>query len=533
MGDSNIWPAGGQKPESGELRVSLLSSQTTGDATDPTSTRDVVLAMDDSFPAGKKTADEGLSAVFIPPIVGENGLKPSLLKLSPTRSVQSIDGAVISFRDVGYEVQTRVRSRGCVCRKVPHHILKTVSGVFRPGVNAILGPTGSGKTTLLDILAGRKDMAVCSGDILVDKTRQPRNFKCMSGYVIQDDIVMGMLTVRENIEFSAALRLPSSMSASQRRDRVDELIADLGLTNCTNTKVGTEFVRGVSGGERKRTNIAMELITSPRVLFLDEPTTGLDANTAHSVMYQLQRLSRRGMTVILSIHQPRYSIYKLFDTLMLLSAGQCVFHGPAADGLDFFCSGNYVCEEHNNPPDFFLDVLNGSVRPSLKILDNGTAINGTCTEGIEEEDDLLPVDQEAETVKDRNESLIKLYQESKWHQLMLNELQPLMDVIDKSDGKVVQRNAPVSYATSAAKQMAVVSSRTWHNMVRNRHALLTQMFSAVILGLIVGSIYFQVDNSCKSGIQNRVGAFFFIVMNYVFGNMSAVDMFIKERALFM
>lgn len=188
---------------------------------------------------------------------------------------------------------------------------------------------------LLDILAARKDPKGQTGHVLINGAPQPENFKCMAGYVIQvsqkikprkwlcsilhelrshfqDDIVVGMLTVRENIAFSAALRLPSSMSTSERNTQVEDVINDLGLTKCADTRVrfcrvrnialyialtlvfllqvGTEFIRGVSGGERKRTNIAMELITSPQVLFLDEPTTGLDANTAYSVIHLLKRL---------------------------------------------------------------------------------------------------------------------------------------------------------------------------------------------------------------------------------------------------
>ena len=95
---------------------------------------------------------------------------------------------------------------------------------------------------------------------------------------------MGTLTVRENLAFSAALRLPKSVTAKQRKTRVTGVIRELGLEGCADSKVGTEMIRGVSGGERKRTNIGMELIIKPTVLFLDEPTTGLDASTANAVM---------------------------------------------------------------------------------------------------------------------------------------------------------------------------------------------------------------------------------------------------------
>ena len=96
----------------------------------------------------------------------------------------------------------------------------------------------------------------------------------MAGYVCQDDIYSGALTVRENIQLSANLRLPQTMSLRQRMRRVERVIEQLHLTHCADTRMGTELERGVSGGERKRTCIAMELVLSPRILFLDEPTTG-------------------------------------------------------------------------------------------------------------------------------------------------------------------------------------------------------------------------------------------------------------------
>ncbi|VDP97870.1 unnamed protein product [Trichobilharzia regenti] len=140
---------------------------------------------------------------------------------------------------------------------------------------------------------------------------------------------MGTLTVRENLSFSAALRMTVRCTTDERNQKVNEIIDELGLNSVADSKVGTELVRGVSGGERKRTSIGMELITEPPVLFLDEPTTGLDAYMAGQVLKTLKALSRRGRTIIFSIHQPKYSIYKLFDSLTLIYRGQLIYHGPA------------------------------------------------------------------------------------------------------------------------------------------------------------------------------------------------------------
>ena len=127
---------------------------------------------------------------------------------------------------------------------------------------------------MLDILADRKDRHGLSGQVLINGLSPPSSFKYMVGYVVQDDIISGTLTVRENLVFSANLRLPGSVTHAERAERVTKTIQDLGLESCANTRVGNESIRGVSGGERKRACIGMELVLAPKILFLDEPTTG-------------------------------------------------------------------------------------------------------------------------------------------------------------------------------------------------------------------------------------------------------------------
>lgn len=136
------------------------------------------------------------------------------------------------------------------------------------------GPTGCGKSSLLDILADRKPSRGISGSVLVDGMPRHPSYKYTVGYVVQEDICSGTLSVRENLFFSANLRLPKAISTSEKIDRVLSIINDLGLESCADTHMGNEFLRGVSGGEKKRACIGMELVLSPKILFLDEPTTG-------------------------------------------------------------------------------------------------------------------------------------------------------------------------------------------------------------------------------------------------------------------
>ncbi|XP_065906246.1 broad substrate specificity ATP-binding cassette transporter ABCG2-like isoform X2 [Dysidea avara] len=203
-------------------------------------------------------------------------------------STPNFDGNSVSFVNISYTVQPN--SFLAYFKKIPEKkILDNVSGSMNPGLNAIMGPSGGGKTSLLDILADRKAKKGLSGYVLINGRRQPSNFKCASAYVVQEDLLMGTLSVRENIAFSAALRLPTSMTKKERSDKVESVIAELGLSHVANSKVGTELIRGISGGQKKRTSIGMELIISPDIVFLDEPTSGLDATTAVSVITLLKQ----------------------------------------------------------------------------------------------------------------------------------------------------------------------------------------------------------------------------------------------------
>ncbi len=199
------------------------------------------------------------------------------LVVSDENSFVNPSGGTITFHSINYTLRKQKCCAICplpFIEKTHQRILYDINGIFKPGMNAILGPTGSGKSSLLDILADRKDRKGLEGQVLLDGQNQTQDFKYRVGYVVQDDIVSGTLTVRENLTFSANLRLSKNISPQQRKTIVHQVIGQLGLDKCADRKVGTEFSRGISGGEKKRTNIGMELVLSPSVLFLDEPTTG-------------------------------------------------------------------------------------------------------------------------------------------------------------------------------------------------------------------------------------------------------------------
>ncbi|KAF6035126.1 ABCG2 [Bugula neritina] len=444
-----------------------------------------------------------------------------------TSSAGLYKGSVVAFNDLSYQINV---STGC-CKSQPKVILQNVSGVFKPGtMNAIMGPTGSGKSTLLDILAERKHPSGLTGTVLIDGQPQPPDFRLRSGYVVQDDVVMTTLTVRENLQFSADLRLSKEVSHKERVDRVQAVINQLSLGNCADTRIGNEFIRGVSGGERKRCNIGMELIPSPGILFLDEPTTGLDASTAHSVMMLLKRLAASGSTIIFSIHQPRYSIFKLCDTIMLLGNGRTVYHGPAHEGIHFFRTIGYEIEEHDNPADFFLDVIIDGRTITQK--ESGAANSGKDVDlnsvalCIEEGD---PV----ERMNRKCEELSEAFNQSEWNKRIKEELLPYSGVVETAAVVTLSDMTLQTYHSSPCTQFGVLSKRTFLNLMRNPRTGIMQWFITVIFGTITGAFYFQVKDNCQAGIQDRVGAFFFVVMNQIFANLSAIDLFILERGIFM
>uniref|UniRef100_A0A671QCK0 ATP-binding cassette sub-family G member 2-like n=1 Tax=Sinocyclocheilus anshuiensis TaxID=1608454 RepID=A0A671QCK0_9TELE len=419
-------------------------------------------------------------------------------------------GPTVTFHNLRYRIKERL---GMFSRQwVEKDILRDVSGILNPGMNAIMGPTGSGKTSLLDVIAGRKDpKGLKSGQVLVDNTIVTSDLRLCSAYVVQNDILMGTLTVRENLAFSANLRLSrKEYSSADKQMRVDSVIQELGLKDCADTKIGTMFLRGVSGGEKKRCSIGMELITSPSLLFLDEPTTGLDANTANSIMELLQKLSKKGKTVIFSIHQPRYSIFSQFDHLTLMNKGEIIYAGAATKAITYFEELGYKCEPFNNPADFFLDVTNGTVLPQIH--NNKSEMCSNSDEMVENENPLAVI-----------------YRKSPH---FLNVKDRLTQISDGFDPEVTKGDR-VGYATPFYYQLMLVSGRTVRNILRNPQTSYAQLFLNIFFGILVGLIYYQIPHTLPEALQNRTGAFFFLVINMVFGNLSAVELFISERVLFI
>ncbi|THG08100.1 hypothetical protein TEA_024626 [Camellia sinensis var. sinensis] len=229
------------------------------------------------------------------------------------------------------------------------NVLEGLTGYAEPGsFTALMGPSGSGKSTMLDALSGRlASNAFLSGTILLNGRKANLSFGT-AAYVTQDDNLIGTLTVRETISYSAQLRLPDRMPWSEKNTLIESTIIEMGLQDCADTVIGNWHLRGISGGEKRRVSIALEILMRPRLLFLDEPTSGLDSASAFFVTQTLRGLSRDGRTVIASIHQPSSEVFELFDRLYLLSGGKTVYFVFVVANC-CFKSVPYQCDTNDDP----------------------------------------------------------------------------------------------------------------------------------------------------------------------------------------
>ncbi|KAK4470684.1 hypothetical protein MN116_006214 [Schistosoma mekongi] len=558
--------------------------------------------------------------------------------------------ATLSFHHLSYNVKTKTipwSSSSLV------KVLSDLSGYIPPGLNAIIGPTGCGKSTLLDVLAGRKNPSQLTGYVLLNGQFMPSNVRRrLCGYVVQENIAVDTLTVRENITFSATLRLPCCTTARERSVKVSSIIDELGLTSVADRILGTQLVCGVSGGERKRTCIGIELVSDPLVLYLDEPTTGLDAYTAESIIRTLRRLADLGRTIVFSIHQPKYSIYRLFDRLTIISNGQMIYHGPAGQiPITHFESCGYFIEGHNNPADFFMDILHGEfdnnetvvkpinisgitvretvrcrlvarwlestfckqckiflaecsksfnknrltqlkhLKPSKSQKLNSTTTTNTTphthyklrkfnkqneqydceyiqpgnylsilNKEIEKFDELWALSRSVSTTYSNHngnsdndhlhntnvdyllsETSLKRFKQSRdfqsdslFYALMNNQNSKTHKHIDCYSCECnTQSSDYQKYATTFCQQLSTLNWRSYLSMKRSGRTILAHFIIQFIIALFLGIIYLNMDIYCESGIQNRMGLFFFTCLHLLFISGTLLEVFLKDRLIFM
>ncbi|XP_011166210.2 protein brown [Solenopsis invicta] len=242
------------------------------------------------------------------------------------------------------------------------NILKGVSGYAESGnMFAILGPSGAGKTTFLAALARR--LKLTSGVIKINGYDvSPDTMEAISSYMSQFDALPSALTPREHMSFMCALQTGSSCSMLRRKSLGEEFLRDLGLYECIDTAISK-----LSGGEKKRLLLAAELVTRPKIFFLDEPTTGLDTFAATRVVESLKLIASRGTIVFCTIHQPGMTIYNIFSHVILMADGRSVYFGTLKNATDFFESQDYQCPTNYDESEYYVNILSRRDRADRNI----------------------------------------------------------------------------------------------------------------------------------------------------------------------
>ncbi|XP_064220114.1 ATP-binding cassette sub-family G member 8 isoform X2 [Aotus nancymaae] len=254
-----------------------------------------------------------------------------------------------------FKIPWTSHSRGSSCELG----IQNLSFKVRSGqMLAIIGSSGCGRASLLDVITGRGHGGkIKSGQIWINgQPRSPQLVRKCVAHVRQHDQLLPNLTVRETLAFTAQMRLPRTFSQAQRDKRVEDVIAELRLRQCADTRVGNTYVRGVSGGERRRVSIGVQLLWNPGILILDEPTSGLDSFTAHNLVKTLSRLAKGNRLVLISLHQPRSDIFRLFDLVLLMTSGTPIYLGAAQHMVQYFTAIGYPCPRYSNPADFYVDL---------------------------------------------------------------------------------------------------------------------------------------------------------------------------------
>lgn len=255
----------------------------------------------------------------------------------------------IQFKDLTYEVQIGY----CKQRK---QILKGLDGLFKAGeLTAIMGTSGAGKSTLLNVLNGFQQGRLTGkiDYIGINGTQNWNQYKKESCYIQQTDYLYELFTVQESMMIAAYLKI-GNVTHRFRQILTENILKSLHLTKTKDTMISR-----LSGGQKKRLSIALELIDNPSIMFLDEPTTGLDSMASFQCISAIQTLAKNGRTIICTIHQPSAMIYEMFDHIYLMVDGQCMYAGTPANAVNYFARQGFQCPQYHNPADYMLEVING------------------------------------------------------------------------------------------------------------------------------------------------------------------------------
>ncbi|BFY98581.1 hypothetical protein BsWGS_01621 [Bradybaena similaris] len=375
-------------------------------------------------------------------------------------------------------------------------ILKEVTGVANPGcLLAIMGASGSGKSTLLNVLTSRntRDYEVQGEIHLNGVPLTGTNIRNISAYVQQSDIFIHTLTVRETLAFRALLRMDKRLDKRARLARVEEVILEMGLTGCANSRIGlaTGTKKGISGGERKRLAFASEALTNPPIFFCDEPTSSLDTFMAQSIVQTLQKMASRGRVILCTIHQPSSELFAMFSQVLLLAEGKVAYMGSTQGALDFFTRLEFPCPRNFNPADHYILTL-------------------AIVPGEEDES------------RQRTKTICNAYKDSHYYRNITDEIDQYIRESDMSDHIVLNEVTGDSrYTSSLSAQVINLFWRSWTAQYRDDLLFWTRLMQTVVMAVMLGLIYFDLDVDQK-GVSDVNGAIFIVVTMVSMTNMFPV-----------
>ncbi|XP_051118548.1 ABC transporter G family member 15-like [Andrographis paniculata] len=410
-------------------------------------------------------------------------------------------------------------------RKGPtRRLINGLTGYAFPGrILAVMGPSGSGKSTFLDSLAGRVGgNVVLSGKVALNG-RYTNNIITITtlhhgllAYVTQEDVFLGTLTVRETITYSAMLRLPSTISKDELYETVENTITEMGLQDCADHLIGNWHLRGISGGEKKRLSIALEIITKPYLLFLDEPTTGLDSASAFFVVQALKNVARSGRTIISAIHQPSSEVFALLDDLLLLSSGETVYFGEAGKAIQFFADAGFPCPSRRNPSDHFLRCVNSDFDKVHNTLKGSQRMEVKDTSGL---------NINSMSTTEIRATLIRKYQSLK----LASRISARIKEFSPTDHFAMEEICG-SQATWS-RQLSTLTKRSFTNMCRDFGYYWLRILVFVIVSICVGSIFHDIGSNYHAVLaRGACGGFISGFMTFM--AIGGFPSFIEEMKVF-
>ncbi|XP_018319945.1 ATP-binding cassette sub-family G member 4 isoform X2 [Agrilus planipennis] len=436
-------------------------------------------------------------------------------------------------------------------------ILKSVSGQLKSGeLTAIMGPSGAGKSTLLNILTGYKTQGMQGSIMMNGHERDLSQFRKLSAYIMQDNQLHSNLTVDEAMHVAAKLKIGDKKS-NEREEIISEILDTLGLFEHRRT-----MTSGLSGGQKKRLSIALELVSNPPIMFFDEPTSGLDSSSCFQCIHLLKTLAGGGRTIICTIHQPSARLFEMFDQLYTLADGQCVYQGSTKQLVPFLAALGLQCPSYHNPASFIIEVACGeygdNTQKLVRAIGNG---KNNIRDGVPFPEDIKIAGEALNNATkyanetlgstvvlnnvDKNEAInehLDKYDSKNYSKNLLQQdallLQSVVTDLTKGNQETAlsvetnEKNTNVEtslleetivqqprYGNSELNQFFIILKRALLFSRRDWTLMYLRLFAHILVGILIGGLYFNIGNDGAKVLSN-LGFLFFNMLFLMYTSMT-------------